>query len=82
MCCPFAKRCPTFETFTCEGNQHLAWAFCLGEYRDCDRYKCTVAACASSGAGESGLDRHLVDEKERILGRLRANLFDPPAKAR
>jgi hypothetical protein len=81
MCCPFAKRCPRFEAFAREGSQHLAWAFCLGEYRDCDDYKRTVAGDAVPEGGEAGGGGHLEAEKERILARLRSSLLDPRARS-
>jgi len=81
MCCPFAKKCPTFDAYAREGSQHLAWAFCLGEYRDCDDYKGAVAAGEVPDGGEPSAGNHLSAEKERILARLRSNLLDRRTEA-
>jgi hypothetical protein len=81
MSCPFAKTCPTFEAFAHEGtHQHLAWAFCWGEYRDCDRYKCTVTGERCPRELGSGVEAGVLSKKDKALSKLRAILFDPPAR--
>jgi len=48
MICPFAGMCSGFEAFARGAEKsHLAWAFCLGEYADCDRYKSLFACCGA-----------------------------------
>lgn len=68
MICPFAAGCSGLEAYASKGELHLAWAFCLGEYGDCDRYKKRVAEQDpdSSAVGSPA-------DKEAILSRLRAN---------
>jgi hypothetical protein len=69
MICPFAGDCPGLEAFARESMVHLAWAFCLGEYRDCDRYKERVAQ------GDAGASpNEPATENDAVLGRLRADL--------
>ena len=74
MICPFAAGCPGLEAFADQGQFHLAWAFCLGEYGDCDRYKAKLAAQDPTA---SSLDRSPVD-KEAILSKLHANYRREP----
>ena len=81
MSCPFAHRCPSYEAFAHQAKlQHLAWAFCWGEYCDCNHYKCMVAGERASDALGSGLEAEAMAQKERILGRLRASLLDLPMR--
>lgn len=78
MICPFAAGCPSLEAFADEGKFHLAWAFCLGEYGDCDRYKAKLAAQDPAAFPP---DRGPVD-KEAILSRLHANYRRGPREDR
>jgi hypothetical protein len=73
MSCPFATRCAGFEVFSRdEDKAHLAWAFCLGEYHDCDRYKASVAGGEAAPAGEAVEGPAA---REEILAKLRARLL-------
>ncbi|MFZ1947677.1 MAG: hypothetical protein WAW06_09025 [bacterium] len=73
MSCPFATRCAGFEVFSREEDKmHLAWAFCLGEYHDCDRYKTGLAGGEVATTGEAGDGAAARDE---LLSKLRARLI-------
>ena len=78
MICPFAAGCAGLEAFANERKFHLAWAFCLGEYGDCDRYKAKVAA---QDPATSSQDRSSA-EKEAILSKLHANYRREPEEGR
>jgi hypothetical protein len=70
MSCPFARNCPGFEAFAKGSEQiHLAWAFCWGEYRDCDRYKCRVAVGRDARVSGS-IGTEILTDREIILDRL------------
>ncbi len=44
MGCPLRYECKAYEAFNVEKDLHyLMWAFCHGEYSDCERYKRIVA---------------------------------------
>jgi hypothetical protein len=80
MCCPFAQNCPGFEAYARKGEKmHLVWAFCLGEHRDCDRYKEQVADAGEGGRHPDPLGP---DAREAILSRLRLSLGDRPVEDR
>jgi hypothetical protein len=76
--CPYAGGCAGLEAFAAEGKVHLAWAFCLGEYGDCDRYKAKVAAHDAAAPAQ---DQGLAD-REAILSKLRANFPGRPHDGR
>jgi hypothetical protein len=81
--CPFAARCQVHQALTREAHlEHLAWAFCWGEFRDCNHYKCVVASERSALRSSRYADDGAVAQKERILTRLRASLLDLPMKTR
>ena len=80
MICPFAGMCSGFEAFARgEEKAHLAWAFCLGEYADCDRYKSLFAGCGAEGRSR----RSAVPARRRTeAGRPRINPRDRLRRAR
>ena len=80
MICPFAGMCSGFEAFA-RGveKEHLAWAFCLGEYRDCDRYKSLFACC---GGPVEHVSSPSPSERQTNARRPQINLRDRPRKTR
>lgn len=80
MCCPFAQNCSGFEAYAHKVDKmHLVWAFCLGEHRDCDRYKERVAAAAESGRHPEPLPP---GARDAILSKLRMSLDDKSTEDR
>jgi hypothetical protein len=83
MSCPFASSCRVHQALTDQAHlEHLAWAFCWGEFRDCNHYKCAVASQRSDLRSSRYAEDSAVAQKERILSRLRASLLDVPMNTR